>query len=115
MISNIPPSVSLVDFELFNKSININEAYQGRIMLSKSMTENPIITLGYNDNAFSIEYAALHFDEPDKNQFAYRLLGFNEQWIYKNCGYSQVVLTIQRHKPPNPRLFSPPCLRLRYS
>lgn len=80
----IPPSVSLVNFELFNKAIQVNETYKNRIILSKSIAETPIITLNYDDNVFSIEYAALHFDEPDKNQFAYRLIGFNEQWIYTN-------------------------------
>lgn len=39
------------------------------------------IILPYSDNVFSIQFAALDFQEPKKNRYAYRLLGFHDQWV----------------------------------
>jgi PAS domain S-box-containing protein len=42
------------------------------------------ITLSYSDNFFAFEFAALDYTDPAKNQYAYQLVGFDEDWIY--CG-----------------------------
>jgi len=38
--------------------------------------------LSYLDNYFSFEFAALDFTNPSKNEFAYRLEGFDPDWVY---------------------------------
>ncbi|MDZ7626658.1 MAG: triple tyrosine motif-containing protein [Ignavibacteriaceae bacterium] len=42
------------------------------------------ITFEHEDNVFSIEYAALSYDMPEFNQYAYKLEGFDKEWVY--CG-----------------------------
>lgn len=42
------------------------------------------IALSYKDNFFAFEFAALDYVEPAKNQYAYQLEGFDQDWIY--CG-----------------------------
>jgi PAS domain S-box-containing protein len=42
------------------------------------------ITLSYRDNFFAFEFAALDYTDSAKNQYAYQLEGFDEDWIY--CG-----------------------------
>lgn len=42
------------------------------------------IVLSCRDNFFSMEFVALDFNDPDKNQYAYVLEGFDEDWNY--CG-----------------------------
>ena len=37
--------------------------------------------MNYKQSIFSFEFAALHFLDPQKNQYAYKLEGFNEDWI----------------------------------
>ncbi|THB80285.1 MAG: PAS domain S-box protein [Desulfobacteraceae bacterium] len=39
------------------------------------------LKLGYEDRYFSFDFAALDFSDPDKNQYRYRLLGFDDRWI----------------------------------
>ncbi|MCK6693290.1 MAG: response regulator, partial [Thermoanaerobaculia bacterium] len=39
------------------------------------------VELSYKNNIFSIEFAALDFREPANNRYAYRLLGFNDNWV----------------------------------
>jgi signal transduction histidine kinase len=42
------------------------------------------IVFEHAENMFSIEYAALSYDMPEFNQYAYKLEGFNRDWVY--CG-----------------------------
>ncbi len=70
-LNNYLPNVVLTDFKVFNKSKN----FQTPINDIKS------ITIPYQENIFTIEFAALEFTDSKKNQFAYKLTGFNENWI----------------------------------
>jgi PAS domain S-box-containing protein len=42
------------------------------------------ITLSYQDNFFAFEFAALDYTDPVQNQYAYKLDGFDKDWVY--CG-----------------------------
>jgi len=55
--------------------------------LNQAIHETKAITLTYKDNIVAFEFAALHFSNPKKNQFAYQLLGWDKDWVttdYKN-------------------------------
>ncbi|MFQ5602714.1 MAG: two-component regulator propeller domain-containing protein [bacterium] len=64
-----PPPVVITDFKILNQS--------------QPLTSDEI-TLSYNDYMLSFEFAALNFTLPQKNQYAYIMEGFDEDWIY--CG-----------------------------
>ncbi|HMW32047.1 MAG TPA: two-component regulator propeller domain-containing protein [bacterium] len=68
------PSVVLTAFKIFDKPFRL----QGAIAAMDQ------VTLGQKENAFSFEFAALDFTAPTKNQYAYKMEGFDEDWIY--CG-----------------------------
>jgi ligand-binding sensor domain-containing protein/signal transduction histidine kinase len=38
------------------------------------------VRLPYGDSVFTLEFAALHFADPQSNRFAYRLQGFDRDW-----------------------------------
>jgi signal transduction histidine kinase/ligand-binding sensor domain-containing protein/DNA-binding response OmpR family regulator len=67
----IPPIV-LISFKIFNKETALN--YE-----TSYITE---IEVPYKQNVLSFEIAALNYIDPDKNQFAYKLEGFNNEWTY---------------------------------
>lgn len=48
----------------------------------KDLDENQEIVLTYHDNFISFEFSALDFSTPNKNQYAYKLEGFDRDWIY---------------------------------
>ncbi|MDX2067147.1 MAG: two-component regulator propeller domain-containing protein [Haliscomenobacter sp.] len=77
----IAPTVELVDFRLFNHSIGVGDKVNNRVILQQNIGSTPELVLRYNENLFSIEFAAMHFLEPYKNQYKFRLLGFNGEWI----------------------------------
>nr|WP_256489402.1 EAL domain-containing protein [Pleionea sp. CnH1-48] len=78
--SNAIPELAITDFLLFNKSV----APQTRD--PDSPLEYPIlatsrIELDYTQSVFGFELAVLDFRDPVANQYAYKLEGFDEQWI----------------------------------
>ena len=75
------PPVVLTDFELFNRSVPVGE-YNGRTYLQKNISYTDNLTLSYKDDVFSFEFAALNYAIPEKNQFAYKMEGFEEDWNY---------------------------------
>lgn len=70
--NNYIPNVAVTEFRIFNNIIK---------------TENPIyltseIALNYDQNFFTIEFAAFDFTAPEKNQFEYKLEGVDKNWIH---------------------------------
>mgnify|MGYP005850515649 CR=1 FL=1 len=70
----VPPLVALTRFHVFGDSA-------AGAVISPLQTE---IFLDYNDN-FEIEFAALDFTNPERNQYAYRIEGIHKEWVY--AGY----------------------------
>ncbi|MFQ5797448.1 MAG: ATP-binding protein, partial [Bacteroidota bacterium] len=76
---HIPPLV-ITGFQIFNESVKISP--QGETPLQKHISVTDEIVLSHKDNVFSFEFAALDYNAPEKNQNAYMMEGFDEDWIY---------------------------------
>ncbi|MBP8976253.1 MAG: PAS domain-containing protein, partial [Bacteroidetes bacterium] len=72
----VPPIV-ITEFIVFNKPILI-----GAKGLGKRTQEDNYIQLTYQQSVFSIEYSALNYIASSKNQYAYKLEGFDREWNY---------------------------------
>ncbi len=70
----VPPPVVLTAFRVFDQP----RAFEG------GLQNGAEIRLTHRENFFSFEFAALDFTDPARNQYAYRLEGFDPDWIY--CG-----------------------------
>ncbi len=68
------PPIKITAFRKFDKIQYFGEAIY-RI---------PEIRLSYKDTFFSFEFAALDYTISQKNQYAYKLEGFDQEWVY--CG-----------------------------
>lgn len=68
------PPVHLTAFRKFDEVVEFDVP----------LSEVEEITLAYKENFFAFEFAALDYLDPAKNQYAYQLEGFDEDWIY--CG-----------------------------
>ncbi|MFN7118252.1 MAG: two-component regulator propeller domain-containing protein, partial [Saprospiraceae bacterium] len=80
-----PPMTALSDFRLFNKSVPIGKMNNNRTILDKHISEVDHIILNHRENVLSFEFASLHFAEPKKNKFAYKLEGFDPDWVYTDA------------------------------
>lgn len=92
-INTHKPSVALVDFQLFNKSVRPGEEVDGKVLLEQSITNAASITLPASKNVFSIEFAALNFFQPEKNEYKYKLEGFNADWLLADSKSRRVTFT----------------------
>ena len=66
--------------------------YYRPIKLKNSIWETNQILLSYNDNILSFSFAALSYNDPDRNKFAYMLKGLNNNWIDKGSN-NEVTFT----------------------
>ena len=69
--------------------INSFKVYEKEIELDSAITEKKLINLSYQQNFISLEFAALDFQAPDKNQYAFKLEGATDNWI--NIGNRRYV------------------------
>ena len=72
----------ITDLKIFNQSVKVGKDYNGRIILQKSIPYTDQVVLSYKSREFSIEFSALDFDQPDKIQYEYKLIGFDDNWTY---------------------------------
>lgn len=62
------PAVAITDFKVFNESMPLPQA------------DNASVHLTYKQTVISFEFASLNFVEPEQNQYAYQLVGFENEW-----------------------------------
>jgi len=79
---NYPPVVKIVDLKISNKSVGVGEIINGKVILSKQISSVNSINLTHKENIITIEFAALHFQSPSGNKYAYRLTRFEKDWNY---------------------------------
>lgn len=70
------PPVVITSFESYN-----TETSGQRAVSIQGISEKKALTISYQNNIFTIDFAALSFRESHKNQYAYQLTGFSDQWI----------------------------------
>lgn len=74
--SNVP-EVVFTEFRVFNKPLRPSPEEH---RLSRPISQADVVTLSYKDAVISIEFAALEFTNPSKNQYSYKMEGFDEEW-----------------------------------
>ena len=92
----IPPVV-LTDFQLFYDPVPIDPEIaknsKSGFALPKHISRLDTLKLSYRENVFSIKFAALDYHNPMKNQYAYKLEGFNKDWIYTDASNRTATYT----------------------
>ncbi len=76
--NSIPPKMVITDFKIFNQTVQSGPGSP----LKNHITKAKIIFLDYSHNVFAFEFAALHYSQPERNQYAYKMENFDKDWIY---------------------------------
>jgi signal transduction histidine kinase/ligand-binding sensor domain-containing protein/DNA-binding response OmpR family regulator len=92
-IDTKPPAIVFTGLSIFDHSVKINEKFDGRIILTKSLTETSKIVLKYNENVFSIDFAAIGQFHSEKSRYIYTLEGFNKGWFTSDSRNRRVTYT----------------------
>ncbi|WP_025145860.1 hybrid sensor histidine kinase/response regulator transcription factor [Pedobacter jeongneungensis] len=77
--NNIAPPVVITELKLFNQPVRINQPYG---LLKKDISLTPKIIFTHSQNVFTIDFAVLNYIKSEKNKYAYKLEGFNNDWVY---------------------------------
>jgi serine phosphatase RsbU (regulator of sigma subunit)/ligand-binding sensor domain-containing protein len=93
----IPPKVSITDFKLFNKSILSGK----NSPLAKPIYETKNLILNYDENDIELDYFASNYVDPQKNQYAYKLENYEDDW--RNVGNQRSA--IYPNLPPGDYVF----------
>jgi ligand-binding sensor domain-containing protein len=87
----ITQGILLTSFKIFDThyadSLNINYLKQ--------------VNLNWQENFFSFDFASVHFSQPQKNEYAYRLRDFDTDWIFTKNNHSASYTNV----PPGIYLF----------
>ncbi len=92
IISNsfIPP-VIITDFRLLR-----SDQEDGDLILAKKFpADSTFIRLNHNQSSFIIQFTALNYIFPEKNQYAYKLEGFDYEW--NNVGQQRIAIYTNLH------------------
>ncbi len=97
--ATVAPSVYLTGLKIQNHA-----TLPGDGVLEKSIEATTAITLTYDQNQLSFEFAAMDFSAPQQNQYRYRLLGTDHDWLepttansatYANLAPGKYVFEVQ--------------------
>lgn len=79
LLNPYQPPVVLTDFRLFNQSVR-PDPQSG--VLRKAIHKTQEIILPYEKNVLSLHFSALGYINPQKNRYAYQLVGFDKDWQF---------------------------------
>ncbi len=74
-----PSPVTVTSLKLFNKEVTAGDKTR---ILNQAINKTDKITFRYDQNIFSLDFAILSYARFEKNQYAYKLEGFEEDWNY---------------------------------
>jgi signal transduction histidine kinase/ligand-binding sensor domain-containing protein/DNA-binding response OmpR family regulator len=106
--SNIP--LVFTELRIFNKPVTIGNGRDA--ILKTSISETDHLVLNYDQNVFTLEFAALDFINSSSNLYSYYLEGFDKGWnepsktrlaTYTNLNPGDYVLRIRRILPGSPK------------
>lgn len=75
------PAVVLTGFRIHNKKVEIAD----QSPLKQSITWTGELLLTHNCNNISFDFAALDFTIPEKNKYAYKMEGFDDDWTFTDA------------------------------
>lgn len=78
--SSYHPPVVLTGLLIFNQPV----VPANNSLLEKNIYLTEQIELSYKQNVFSFQFAALDYNSPASNKYAYMMEGFDENWIYSD-------------------------------
>ncbi len=76
--NSTPPQVTIVDLKLFNESVK----HSGAVELKSVLAETEEVVFRHDQRDITLDFVALHYANPGSNEYAYKLDGWNDDWVY---------------------------------
>lgn len=78
---NVPPVPVITSVRLFGQVIETRQVFNNSIPFPKSISYSDTISLSYNQNSLSLEFACIQPSERKNMIYQYMLEGIDKQWI----------------------------------
>lgn len=78
------PNIVLSDLIISDQSIKEGEIVHGDTILKQPLNKSAQITLSNRVKSFTLKFDAIHYANPEKNRFKYKLDNFSSNWEYAN-------------------------------
>jgi len=79
------PKIVLTDLKISDVSV-FNDITTSP--LKKDLNDTDELTLDYSQNDISFQFAPIHYSRPERNLIAYKLEGFNKDWVYSKLHFA---------------------------
>jgi len=89
---SMAPHVAITDMRVFNRSL-AESGHSADVKLRGTITAPTEITLSVRQSVFSLEFSALHYTDPARNAYAYRLQGFDRDWVQADANHRSATYT----------------------
>jgi signal transduction histidine kinase/ligand-binding sensor domain-containing protein len=89
--SEIKPPVVITGFKLANKPVKVG--LSGKPVLTRNIAYTHNLDLAWNQNDLSFTFAALDYNDPAHNRYAYKLEGYQNEWIHSVAGNRTAAYT----------------------
>ncbi len=76
-LNRLRPHVFITQLAINNKPVDV-----GCSQLPEALSSIRQLSLGYSENNLSLGFTSLSYCSPEKNQYAYKLEGFDDEWTY---------------------------------
>lgn len=74
--NQVMPRIALTDLEVFNQYVPV-----GSELLPSQLSLMSQLDLSYRQNSFSVNFSSLSYASPHRNNYSYKLEGFDQDWI----------------------------------
>lgn len=88
-----PPEILITDLLVNNQPIGIGEEIDNSRILKKSIAETEEIAISQKQQIIGFNVVVEHTSMPFKNKIAYKLEGFNEEWVEEDKGKTTITYT----------------------
>ena len=89
---SVAPRVAITDISVFNRSLAAG-VRSADVKLRGTVTAPTDVTLSVQESVFALEFSALHYTDPARNTYAYRLKGFDRDWVRTDANHRNATYT----------------------
>lgn len=75
------PELAFTDLYISNTHVKPGEKFNGRVLLHKNLNYTDKVELDFDENSLAVEFVALTYFQSQKNNYQYKLEGFDEEWM----------------------------------